>query len=85
MNALDFTSTLSLADFKKLKGINAINVVRNPNSGKRFFVDPDNKDMSGKVATAIDLQKPVFVSQCTTEDGEQFFMLHNSANVEATL
>ena len=80
-NKATFTKTVSIDRFKQLRGINKINIVRNPNTSKVFFVSPDDSDIRGTVATTIDYTKDLMVSTLVNEeDGNTFYMLHNVGN-----
>lgn len=87
---LNFTNTVSIARFKAVNTVSAISIIKNPATDKKFFTCPDDSSLSGKIAEEIDLNLPLYISDCTNPDtGETFRMLHNradnSANVVATL
>jgi len=89
MATLTFVSTQSLASFKNANSVVAINIIKNPTTGKRFFVSPDNSNVSGKIANELDTKAPLSVSLCSDDQGVTFNMLHNtpdnSANIVETL
>ena len=90
MKKLKFLQTTSLAKFKELVDITQIDVVKNPHTGKLFFVASDDNSVSGKISESFDSTAPVSVSKCLDpkdEKKEEFYMLHNTAesNVQYSL
>lgn len=85
-NTAKFTKTVSISRFKQLMGINKINIVKNPNTGKVFFTSPDDSDIRGTVAIEIDYTKDLMISTLVNEeDGVTFYMLHNAGNNTANV
>lgn len=91
---LNFIRTLSVAQFKKLMGVESVKVIVNPkNRENRFFEAPDNTTIRGAVSKAWEVgDTPVISEVCPTDGpkaGEAFWMLHiegaDSDNVLATL
>ena len=82
MNELSFIRTLSVAKFKEETKSSAIDVVRNPNSGKLFFV----ADSGIKGAVSENFSENPCVSEVSGSEGT-FWLLHKkqSDNVLVTL
>jgi len=87
MKDLKFLETTSLAKFKDLLDITQIDVIKNPKTGKLFFVASDDNSVSGKISETFDSTASVSVSKCQDAEGEEFYMLHNTAesNVQFSL
>lgn len=87
MKDLTFLQTTSLDKFKSLLDITQIDVIKNPKTGKLFFVSPDDSSVSGKISEKFDSTASVSVSKCKDESDEEFYMLHNTAesNVQFSL
>jgi hypothetical protein len=87
---LKFLNTMSVADFKKKYEVNQIEVKRNENTGKCFFVYGfETGAVSRKVETG-ELTVPVISEVCSPETGDKFYLLHqkgegNGATTLATL
>jgi hypothetical protein len=71
---LTWGRTWSVPAFKSKHNISSIDVVRNPNSGKLFFVSKDDGDIRGAVSAAYTADP--CISEVCGEDGEMFFLLH---------
>ena len=83
-NTLTFVTTQSVSRFKAINGISKLSVKLNPETGKHFFVCPDDSKLSGKVSTGIDLEKELSISECvSTVDGTTFYMMHNTGDSSA--
>ena len=87
MKDLKFLQTTSLAKFKDLLGITQIDVIKNPKKGTLFFVASDDNSVGGKISLSFDSTAPASVSKCKDKEGEEFYMLHNTAesNVQYSL
>lgn len=78
MENLNFTATVPVAEFKAEAGASVLQIIKNPHTGKVFF---KCGEMSGKVAQKGYKPNPVVSTVVDTETGEEFYMLHNAANV----
>jgi len=82
-----FVRTMSLSAFKVELECNNIDIVKNPNTNKLFFVTDNGQ--SGKVSTKFNdiASEEKEVSWCKDANGEEFWMIHkrNTDNVVATL
>lgn len=88
-STLQYLETYTVDRFKTIKGVSALNVIKNPHTGCFFFTCPDDSTVSGKVSKG-DWQSDPRISKCVDkESGEQFYILHkygsSAANVVATL
>lgn len=83
MNELTFVRTLSVNKFKEITNSGSIDVIRNPNSGKLFFVSDNG--IKGAVSDSYS-ESPCF-SEVRGENNETFWLLHKkqSDNVVNTL
>ena len=81
---LIFVSTISLADFKDQQGVSTVDIIKNPNTDKLFF---STGSSTGAVSTKLDTDKVINVSLVRTEDGVEFYLMHNKAdeNIVATV
>ncbi len=90
---LSFIRTMSVAQFKKLMGVDSVKVIVNPKNQNRFFEAPDKTDVRGAVSKAWEVGDATVFSEVCPKDGpkagEAFWMLHiegaDSDNVLATL
>jgi hypothetical protein len=92
--SLTFHRTLSVAQFKKLMGVDNLKVIINPkDTDKRFFEAPDKTDVRGAVSKSWEVGDAPVISEVSPKEGEKagicFWMLHiegqGSDNVIATL
>ena len=75
-NSAKFNKTQGLIDFLISQGANTCKIVRNPNTGKRFFA-VEGVDLTGRVATAVEtLSADLQVSWFAPADGEASWMIH---------
>jgi hypothetical protein len=84
---LNFLRKLSLREFSAETKATSLNVVKNPKTGKIFF-STNIAGISGKVSNKYDANKDSVLSECSDDEGEVFWMLHNpgeAVNVVATL
>ena len=81
-NTIKFGQQFTLEQIKAKGQCSKIDIVKNPHTGKIFFVAGS---LSGKVSKK-GYSNPV-ISLCTDEKGEQFYMLHpkSESNVIASL
>lgn len=84
-NNLEFINTMSISDFKKKFNVGKIEVKRNENTGKCFFVyGLETGPVSRKVETG-ELTVPVISEVCSAETGDMFYLLHQKGeNAGAT-
>ena len=81
---LKFASQHTIAEIKSLGKADKLEIIKNPNTGKLFFVAGS---VSGKVSNAGYQPNPV-ISFCEdSASGEKFYVLHSKAttNVVDTL
>ena len=71
MKTLTFSKQHSIADFKALNNGNAIDIIKNPQTGKLFFTCGS---VTGAVATK-GYASPVV--SLVTDGAESFYMLHS--------
>ena len=76
---LQFNETLTVEQFKAAQNVNEILVKKNPNTGKLFF---QYGAKTGAVSLKGVPQHPM-ISNVTTPDGENFFLLHEEAQGSA--
>ena len=77
MNKLEFLSTVSAEEFKAAQGVSKLDILHNKTSGKCFF---SWGSQTGAVTSKYP-KEPLFepmVSEVMTDEGEKFFLLHNS-------
>ncbi|MPM76311.1 hypothetical protein SDC9_123309 [bioreactor metagenome] len=74
--SLEFIDTMSISEFKKKFNVSKIEVKRNENTGKCFFVfGVETGAVSRKVETG-ELTVPVISEVCSAETGDMFYLLH---------
>ena len=83
MEKLKFLSTMTAEDFKAQHGITKIDIFRNENTGKNFFAYGNEKGAVYSEYPRKPLKEPM-VSEGQTSTGEQFFLLHNRGESNAT-
>lgn len=77
-NNLEYKSTWTIEQFKDLHKDSELNVVKNPNTGKLFFICGD---VQGAVSKNVaEGTTPVVSEVADKATGEIFFMLHNRSN-----
>lgn len=81
-NTIKFGQQFTIEQFKAKAQCSKIDIVKNPHTGKTFFVAGS---LSGKVSKK-GYSNPV-ISECTDEKGEKFYMLHSKSesNIIASL
>ena len=73
---LKFIDTMSIEEFKKKFNVSKIEIKRNENTGKCFFVyGVETGAVSSRVENG-ELTMPVISEVCSTETGEMFYLLH---------
>lgn len=76
-NNLTYNQTWTVEQFKDLQKDSEINVVKNPNTGKLFFVCGSAQ---GAVSSNIAQSDTPVISEVSDKStGEVFFMLHNKS------
>ena len=71
-----FSNQQSLVDFLISKGANTCKIIRNPKTGKRFFV-VEGTDVTGRVSNKVEeLSAELRVSLMEPEDGEASHIIH---------
>jgi len=83
MDKLKFLSTVTAEEFKAQHGITKIDIFRNENTGKSFFAYGNEKGAVYAKYPIEPLKEPM-VSEVETSTGEQFFLLHNRGESNAT-
>jgi len=84
-NSVNFSKSQSIVDFLISQGANTCKIVRNPNTGKRFFA-VEGVDLTGRVATAVEtLSADLQVSWFAPSDGEASWMIHKPGDDANTL
>lgn len=81
-----FSKTQPLVDFLVSLGATKMDLVRNPNTGSRFF-SVVGTETTGRVAEKVEtLSADLSVSWFQPEDGEPSYMVHTtgSSNVESS-
>ena len=76
MKELTFLATVSVAEFKAAQGVAKLDVIKNPHTGKNFFVCGST---TGAVAKQVDFAIPCSVSRCVDANGVEIHILHNTA------
>lgn len=73
---LKFLKTFSVNEFKQAKSVDSIEIKRNPQTGKCFFVYGFE---TGAVSKRFDnggIEQPVISEVVSSETGEMFYMIH---------
>lgn len=83
MARLSFVKTMSVRDFKADMGVSEIEVKRNPNTGKLFFVFGAGVGAVSERFEDDEITSPVISQVCSSETGEMFYLLHQSGGGEA--
>jgi len=74
---LKFVQTWTVAQFKENNGVNQIEIKKNGQTGKNFFVFGFE---TGAVSSKFDegkLDNPVISQVCSPATGDMFYLLHN--------
>lgn len=80
MEKLKFIETLSVADFKAKEGVEKIEVKRNPQTGKCFFVYGIETGAVSDKFLKGEISSPVISQVCSPETGDMFYMLHQKGD-----
>ena len=81
MNDLKFLKTYSVAEFKKKYDVETIEIKKNPQTGKNFFVYGfETGAVSDKLNSKGKLDVPVISEVCSGETGDTFYMLHEKSS-----
>lgn len=84
-NKLSFIRTVSVNRFKTLNGVEKINIIKGKED-KKFFSCPEDSALRGAVSSTTDFSKPIVISTVvSTEDGAEFYLMHNQANNDANV
>ena len=75
---LEYKSTWTIEQFKDLHKDSQLSVIKNPNTGKLFFICGDAQGAVSK--NVAEGNTPVVSEVSDTSTGEVFFMLHNRSN-----
>lgn len=75
---------MSVTDFKAQQDVDKIEVKRNENTGKCFFVYGFETGACSKKVDTGELTDPVISEVCSATTGETFFLLHQRGEGEAT-
>lgn len=81
-----FSKTQNIGVFAQMNGINKIDIVTNPHTGKNFGVS--DTGMTFRVSEKVtQLTRDLSVSYFTPEDGDPSWMIHptGESNVQSTL
>jgi signal transduction histidine kinase len=79
-NALVFVKTTSLEDFKKMIGVDKIDIKKTPVKGSLIFEVSDYG--TGFVSNKIDWDSPLGVSIVNSKEKSNFLILHNHTELE---
>ena len=81
--ATEFTKTLPWVDFIVSLGASKLDIVRNPNTGKKFFTVPGT-DVTGRVAEKVEkLSADLSVSWVMPTDGGTTWMVHQKEIIDS--
>ena len=83
MDKLKFISTVTAEEFKAQQGITKIDIFRNEKTGKSFMAWGNEKGAVYSEYPVKPLKEPM-VSEVQTSTGEQFYLLHNRGESNAT-
>ena len=83
MDKLKFLSTMTVGEFKALHGIDRLDIFRHEKTGKNFFSCGNEKGAVYAEYPVKPLKEPM-VSEVETSAGEQFYLLHNRGESNAT-
>ena len=68
---------MSVDEFKQKMGVEKIEILKNPKTGKNFFsYGFETGTVSDKFESNGRLNVPVISEVCSAETGDRFFMLH---------
>jgi len=82
---LKFLETFTVDEFKTLKSVGKIEVLKNGHTGKSFMAfGKETGKVSNKVLSG-ELTKPMVSKVCSIDTGETFYMLHQKGEGGATL
>lgn len=81
---LKFVKTMSVADFKAQHQVEKIEVKRNENTGKCFFVYGFETGACSRKVQTKELTDPVISEVCSATTGDTFFLLHQRGEGGAT-
>ena len=83
MEKLKLLSTVTAEEFKAQKGITKLDIFRNEKTGRSFIAWGNEFGAVYSKYPAEPLTEPM-VSEVETSTGEQFFLLHNRGESNAT-
>lgn len=81
---LKFLNTMSIAEFKAQHEVKSIDIKKNEQTGKCFFVYGVETGACSKRAERGDLTMPVISEVCSADTGEVFLLLHQKEEGGAT-
>lgn len=83
MEGLKFLDTWSVSQFKQNHHVQKIEIKKNEETGKCFFVyGIETGACSAKIKTG-ELTNPVISQVCSTETGDMFYLLHQKGECKA--
>lgn len=82
---LKFLSTISVDEFKKQQQVDKIEVLRNENTGKCFFVYGSMKGACSAKANNEQMTEPMISEVCSADTGDVFYLLHQKSEGATTL
>ena len=84
-NSVNFSKSQGIVDFLISQGANTCKIVRNPNTGKRFFA-VEGLDTTGRVSNNVEtLSADLKVSWFAPANGEASWMIHKAGEDTNTL
>ena len=82
---LRFLNTMSVADFKKEKNVEKIDILQSEITSKSFFSFGVETGACSHKVLAGKLTNPVISQVCSAETGETFWLLHQKGEMNATV
>ena len=73
---LEFLQTMSIEDFKSQNQVDKIEIKRNEETGKCFFVFGLRTGACSRKVESGELTVPVISEVCSEDTGETFYLLH---------
>lgn len=83
MNGLTFLESWSVSQFKQNHHVEKIEIKKNEETGKCFFVYGFETGACSSKVKIEELNNPVISQVCVSETGEMFYLLHQKGESKA--
>lgn len=83
--SLKFVETMTVTEFKTQKGITKIEIKKNPNTGRCFFVYGCETGAVSEKLLREEGATPVISQVCSPDTGDMFYLLHQKVEGGAVI